>query len=169
LNLSEIAKYHLQEMEELAKNLGDVFYIATPKILFGASVGKHYRHIIEFYQSLINGLPNGTINYDKRNRDIRIENDINYAMQMIVELKNQLSLMSNADSKPVVVEYEYDNHTISSVSSSARELIFCIEHCVHHLAILKLAIHAAFEGVNVSATLGVAHSTLSYQQSIQQS
>ncbi len=151
-------------MIELADSLGNKQFSASPTIFFGASVGKHFRHIVEFYQSFITGIPNSSINYDKRERNARIENEKDYCKAVILEIQNSLDLIASNDNKPVEVEYEYDGNIISSVSSTNRELIFCVEHCVHHLAILKLAIHAAFPEIEVSENLGVAHSTLQYQE-----
>jgi len=164
VNLYQIAKHHLSEMVDLATSLDKEQYTASPEIFFGASVGKHYRHIIEFYQSFINGIPSRVINYDKRERNVKIENDLDYCIETIKNIENQLDELSAMEIIPVEIEYEYDGKIISSVSSTNRELIFCIEHCVHHLAILKLGIHSSFKNIKLPENLGVAHSTVQYMQ-----
>jgi len=151
-------------MVDLAISLEKEQYTASPEIFFGASIGKHYRHIIEFYQSFINGIPTSVINYDKRERNMIIETNLAYCIETIKTIQNQLNEISTMDNKPVEIEYEYDGRVISSVSSTTRELIFCIEHCVHHLAILKLGIHATYKHIALPEHFGVAHSTVQYMQ-----
>ena len=59
-------KQHLQELSE------DV-YKAPCTLLNQTSVGQHFRHIIEFYICLQMGVPNGSVCYDERKRDLLIE------------------------------------------------------------------------------------------------
>ena len=46
---------------------------------FHASIGGHFRHVLEHFHCLIEGLPAGQVNYDARRRNPRIENEVSFA------------------------------------------------------------------------------------------
>ena len=48
-------------------------YCKPSKILFGATIGQHVRHIIELFICLDNGYGTGVVNYEKRKRDILLK------------------------------------------------------------------------------------------------
>jgi len=51
-------------------------------------------------------------------------------------------------------------------SSYFRELQYNIEHAIHHMAIIKIAIGACFTEVELPANFGVAYSTVRYQKQL---
>ena len=55
--------------------LGDRTYSLVAGTPFNASVGQHYRHVLEHFQSLIRGLRAGEINYDARERNQRLQSE----------------------------------------------------------------------------------------------
>src|SRR6185503_5374322 len=81
------ANYIFDQLTDLLDHLNDDQYVATPEIFSGASVGKHYRHIIEFFQSVSVADETETICYDNRLRDERIENNRALAKELLQDLK----------------------------------------------------------------------------------
>src|SRR6266852_1941710 len=59
--------------------LSDRTYSHTARTPFNASVGQHYRHVLEHFQSLIRGVRAAEINYDARERNQRLQSDVTYA------------------------------------------------------------------------------------------
>jgi hypothetical protein len=46
-----------------------------------------------------------------------------------------------------------------------RELVYNIEHAIHHMALIKIGLRAEFSSVIIPDSFGVASSTLRYDQS----
>src|SRR6185436_8738015 len=89
------ANYIFDQLTDLLDHLSDEQYIATPEIFSGASVGKHYRHIIEFFQSVSLADETEIICYDNRLRDERIENNRALAKELLQDLKIDLAQIDN--------------------------------------------------------------------------
>ena len=60
---------------------------------------------------------------------------------------------------------KYQDQNISMESSVYREITYNIEHTVHHLAIISIAIPIHFDYINLSANFGYADSTIQYLKS----
>ncbi|MCF7980983.1 MAG: hypothetical protein K9K86_03290 [Pseudomonadales bacterium] len=146
--------------------------VSTP--YFSASVGKHFRHILDHYLSFISGLNLCHINYDQRDRNTCIETDIEYALstlQKIIETLSTLRQQNNLNrlkgkQLSVTLCTSFRNKITKPVTSSVqRELVFLQGHTIHHYAIIAAILK--FEGVTVDHHFGVAASTLKYQEETQ--
>ena len=125
-----------------------------------AKIGGHFRHNLDFANSFLNGLASGKIDYGKRERDERIEQNRPFAIEQIVFLTRRLqSLPDEISGKEVLVRSEIDE-TVWHTSSAARELEFLHSHTVHHHALVAEKLNAF--GVKVSKDFGVAPSTLKF-------
>lgn len=128
-------------------------------VLGNATIGEHNRHIIEFFQQLNHGYESGIINYDNRMRDYRLQQNIDLATEALAGI---LEGLDKPDKKLTLISL-YNNHTGGFESNYLRELMYNLEHCIHHQAIIKvgmmqLNIHIADE------RFGVAKSTLEYRK-----
>lgn len=123
--------------------------------LSGSSVGEHVRHSIEMYQCLINGYANTAINYSNRKRNVEMETSAVYAVQCLQNILQQLPTID----KPISVMNEGEE----LISSIKRELMYCNEHLIHHMALIKVAVNEIGK-YKVSATFGVAPSTIKFRQ-----
>lgn len=162
--MKSVAKENLLQIRYLLKSLKQEQYVAKPEVLFGASIGQHIRHILEFYLLLISGSFSGIISYDKRQRDIRIENDIAFAMKLIDRL------LKGLDPLELNHEVKYDaDYSISGskqkiiFSSIGRELAYCIEHSIHHQALIKAGLIVMGLEDITDEHFGVAYSTIRYR------
>src|SRR5437899_9378489 len=70
----------LHQGESLLNSLRDGEYTRKLPTAFGSTVGGHYRHSLDHFQSLLDGLDADEVNYDHRKRDSRIENDRSFAL-----------------------------------------------------------------------------------------
>jgi hypothetical protein len=133
------------------------------KILNNISIGQHTRHIIEFYQCLFEGYKIGYINYDSRCRDLKIESSLEYAILMIDQILEQLG--NSNDDADMILEVSLGVGVLSKVTTTfQRELTYLIEHTIHHLAIINIAINELFPNIVVPKYFGVAFSTIQFQQ-----
>ncbi|MEM9672013.1 MAG: DinB family protein [Cyclobacteriaceae bacterium] len=139
------------------------------QILRNGTIGQHVRHILEFYQALIQGAPNRRICYDDRARASALENNMDVALQTIQYLTKTINSISI--SQPLVLVSKLDksglsssNTAVQSSSSVGRELLYCLEHAIHHMAIIRIGIEQTWPKVVVVADFGVAPSTIRHQQ-----
>ena len=57
-----------------------------------------------------------------------------------------------------------DEEAITIETNYYRELIYNIEHAVHHMAIMKIGIHEVAPYISLPADFGVAASTIRYKK-----
>ena len=109
----------------------------------------------------------GEINYDKRKQDLLLESSLSATNDKI---KSLLKVLPNFSDKPLTLSVNYAGFSKDQPveTSFNRELVYNIEHATHHLAIIKIAIIASFEQVELPADFGIAHSTLKYQEACAQ-
>ena len=67
-------------------------------LLNGNSIGKHVRHIMEFFELLISGSSQGLINYDKRKHETLFETDTRATMVALQQLMTGIDAASKISS-----------------------------------------------------------------------
>jgi uncharacterized damage-inducible protein DinB len=163
--MKETAKDNLLQLKSLLEILDEAEYNMKHNILSGATVGQHMRHILEFYLLLVSGSFEGTISYDKRERNQKIESSLSFAVDTINLLIPALSLLKEKDPVELEADYTEDGSSGNIVQSSiGRELAYCIEHSIHHQALIKAGLIAAGLAHTVDINFGVAYSTIRYRE-----
>lgn len=154
----QMLRREFERAHDLILRLDDATY--TESRNGTGSVGGHFRHDLDFADSLLKGIGTGLIDYNKRTRDTRIESDRTYAAGRCREsIEKFRDLPVSITERPIHVVSEIDD-TRSFLSSVGRELEFVHSHTVHHHALIKEKL-AAF-GIPLDANFGVAPSTLEY-------
>ena len=148
----------LNELVSLLDQLSDSEYSKPCAALSNATIGEHTRHIIEMFQCLENNYVSGLVNYDKRERNIRIQTDTEFAKRTIHTVQDNLE----KDDKKIDLQQIIDGEEIRIESNYFRELLYNLEHCIHHQALIKVAILQC-ENVTIDANFGVARSTIEYR------
>lgn len=149
----------MDEIIRLLEQLPDqVAYTSPCTELSDGTIGQHTRHIIELYQCLIAGYDTGVVNYDARKRNKLYENDKEEAIAVIKQIQDGLA---KPDRQLNVICGAEDPVTISS--NYNREVLYNLEHCIHHQALIRVALIAA-DSVAVSDEFGVAPSTIQYRK-----
>ncbi|WP_264520579.1 DinB family protein [Flavobacterium sp. N1994] len=156
-----IASLHktLNELVSLLKQLSKEDYTAPCSGLSNSSIGEHTRHIIEMFQCLENQYKSGIVNYDKRNRDYRIQTDTDFALQCFAEIKIQIE----KENKTLMLQQMVDGEELRIESNYFRELLYNLEHCIHHQALIKVAVLQS-QHLQVDENFGVARSTIEYRK-----
>lgn len=150
---------NLDELINLLGQLSDHDYSKPCEALSGSSIGEHTRHIIEMFQCLEKSFDHGILNYDQRERNINIQTETAYAKQCIFEVKAGLK----NENKTLYLEYFIDGLSMRIQSNYYRELLYNLEHCVHHQALIKVAV-LQYSNVMVNENFGVARSTIEYRK-----
>lgn len=148
----------LNELIGLLNQLSNSEYSKPCEALSNATIGEHTRHIIEMFQCLENFYDLGVVNYDKRERNIRIQTDTVFAIEVIELVQQNL----DKENKTIELQQIIDGEEIRIESNYNRELLYNLEHCIHHQALIKVAILQC-EDVVIDANFGVARSTIEYR------
>lgn len=151
-------KNSLNELIDLLDQLQNSEYANPCAELSNASIGEHTRHIIEMFQCLENQYGCGVVNYDKRERNVLIQTNTDFAIQSIIEVQNNIE----KENKKIELQQIIDGEEIRIESNYFRELLYNLEHCIHHQALIKVAILQC-ENVQIDANFGVARSTIEYR------
>lgn len=148
----------LNELIDLLNQLSQNEYSNSCAELSNATIGEHTRHIIEMFQCLENQYDSGLVNYDKRERNTCIQTDTDFAIENIVMVQQNL----DKKNKNIELLQIIDGEEIRIESNYFRELLYNLEHCIHHQALIKVAILQC-ETVTIDSNFGVARSTIEYR------
>ena len=152
-------RHSLDELLYLLNQLSDQDYSRSCPALSNATIGEHTRHILEMFQCLENCYDSGILNYDHRERNNRIQTEAECAKQCIATIKTGLK----SENKIMYLEQMIDGFTVRIQSNYYRELLYNLEHCVHHQALIKVAV-LQLENISVDENFGVARSTIEYRK-----
>ena len=162
--LADSAVLVLTQLQQMLDQMNDQEYSKKLRILNENTIGKHVRHILELYECLVTGTPQQSVNYDKRERNTALEEDVLFALAKIAEIKEAVLLMED---KPFTLwaAFHQDKDLMHKIDSSVfRELAYNIEHSIHHMAIIKMALLVDFPLVQTAEEFGIAPSTIKYHQ-----
>ena len=165
MDLQQTNKQILCQIIDFVNLLEDNQFSGHLSILSGNTIGKHLRHIIEFYQHLLHSYfsEQVLVDYDARKRDHQTERNRMYAKKQIEKL---IILLEKADNNREMLLYFSLNERGDKqhiATTFYRELAYNLEHTIHHLAIIKMAIMTHFPEVQIDKNFGVAYSTIQYQ------
>lgn len=151
-------QHHLSQLYDFLQEMTDEQYRNPLPVLLHASIGQHARHVIEFYQELADGYVSGSLNYDRRKRDRRIETHRSTALENIRLAQQQVNrpdktLLLTADLETT------DGHSFTLNTSYYRELMVNLEHTVHHMALMRIG-YQAVSGQTLNEDFGIAVSTI---------
>jgi hypothetical protein len=123
------------------------------------TIGKHYRHIIEVFSCLLDGYEQGLVNYDHRARNQTIETNIEISLQKLEWLNGEIE----RPDKPISIEQTLAGQKLLVESSYYRELLFNLDHTIHHQALIKVAV-SQYDGIHLDEDFGVAPSTIQHRK-----
>ncbi|HSK12786.1 MAG TPA: DinB family protein [Phnomibacter sp.] len=149
------------DLQKALDACGHERYTLPLPLLSGATIGEHTRHIIEFFQCLHLGLAGQRVDYDSRRRDHRIETDKDFAMQQFFATIEAFT----PHARELTLHFEPDHKSgrVDVPSNYYRELVYNIEHAIHHMAMIKIGLRSL--DIDVDHNFGVASSTIQYRAS----
>ncbi|MCZ8343314.1 MAG: hypothetical protein O9301_09810 [Leptospira sp.] len=166
MNLQLQTQTNLNSIRTVLDQLSEVEYKKSLRVLENKSISQHVRHVLEFYQELVLGSKKGEINYDARNRSLRVESDIHFAKEFLNLLTLEMAEILEDKEIKLQVSSPIPNSMIDLQTSLFREISYCNEHTVHHLAILKIGILNEFSHIKLEEGFGVANATLHYERDL---
>lgn len=149
---------NLNELEDLLQQIPEEDYAQPCPELSDVSIGEHMRHILEMYRVLLAAYDTGKVNYDHRERNLIVQVQPGFALNIISDIR---VAMSKPD-KALQIEQCANGETLLIQSNYYRELLYTLEHSIHHQALIKVAVRQC-KNITVDANFGVARSTIEYR------
>lgn len=162
MQLFAAVKKSIQQLTDALDQLTAEQYSAASANLSGSSIGQHTRHIIELYQCLLNGYEQQYICYDDRKRDVRIETDLAFAKQSL------LNIATSVEREDIQLQLAgvYDEEAQEQLQLSTnyyRELLYNYEHTIHHMALIRVGLKEA-GATSIAENFGIASSTIRHRE-----
>lgn len=156
----------LAQGEDLLRSLSTENYTRRVPVVFNAAIGGHYRHCLDHFTNLLLALDADEVDYDRRQRDPRLETQPAFALALTAEMRRILERLTPDTLCMEVkarceVSYAHGNSPVTR-STLARELVYCIAHAIHHYALISVM--ARLTDVKLPEHFGVAPSTVAHQR-----
>lgn len=141
---------NLQKASLLLKSIDQPCYVNESVAPYNSSIGANIRHILDFFNCIIDGLDANEIDLTARKRDVSIATNIEAALIRISEV--QQTLLNFADVNTDYLVHVTDNlgqgnitvdYTLESILAHANS------HAVHHFANIGYVLHQ----LNVTHTI----------------
>ena len=164
-SISQVASNALHDLRSYLTVIGTEHYQVPIELLSRATIGQHTRHIIEFFSCLLEqgtNLPDPVINYAIRRRDYLIESNTEHALKAVDDISAKLNSL-DTEINCMLDCSEHGQPGLLVPSTIGRELIYTIEHTIHHLAIVKIALKSILPSLEIPEHFGVAPSTLRHR------
>lgn len=160
-NVAEI----LRQGADLLGAIDDSLYtkMENSRYADGGAIGGHFRHCLEFVNCFLHGIANGRVDYDKRERNRRIETNREYAITEFtrtIQILEGISLPETGNPLLVKPEDAASEEEFWCASSIERELEFLQSHTIHHYALIGFKLRAF--GFAPPPEFGIAPSTLRF-------
>ena len=112
---------------------------------------------------MIEGFESGMVNYDSRSHDPSLERSREKCLQVLQQLKNRFLEPVWPDPIELTGSYSLDSDkTFTLATNAAREIVYNIEHAIHHMALIRVAIQHEYPDIRIQEEFGYAISTLKY-------
>lgn len=164
MDLTFACTHILRQLTDLTNQIQDQDFTRPASTLSGSTIGQHLRHTLEFFLCLEQGFHEGLVNYDKRAHDKLVETDKHMALSAIERIRLFVNSMKEKMLQ-LEVGYDVNNDEFVTVETTAfRELVYNIEHAVHHMAIMKIGVREIAPYLTLDPDFGIAASTIRYKE-----
>ena len=135
---------------------------ASENLYATSGIGAHVRHVADHFRAFQAGAESGTVDYNVRRRECQLERRSDLGLLEIETLTTWLQTVASNE-VPVKVVSEISclqTQTAQFQSNTNRELLYLINHTIHHAAYAALL--ARQHGVTPGPGIGFAPATASY-------
>lgn len=127
-----------------------------------AGIGRHIRHIADHLQALLPAIESGIMDYNLRRRGHRCETDISIGRSLLEELYKKYETLDYSErALEVISEVDVTMCQTSKFQSNlSREILYLINHTIHHTAYISLL--AKTQEIEVPSSIGLAPATATF-------
>jgi uncharacterized damage-inducible protein DinB len=162
MQLYNAIRASFEQLTNVLEQLTAEQYKAPSANLSGSSIGQHTRHVIELFQCLQAGYAAGEICYDNRRRDVQIETDKLFAQTLLHEIAATLE-QPDKELRLLGVYDEVATTQLQVASNYHRELLYNLEHTVHHMALIRVGLKE-LNAEPAAEHFGIASSTIRHRE-----
>ncbi len=167
MDLNKACLNILAQLASFVEQIKEHDFDRRTETLSNSTLGQHLRHTLEFFICFEQGYEQGTINYDKRIHDKLIESDKFIALSTINRITDFVKVLKEEKNLKLEAGYNLNNEEFITIDTTAnRELVYNIEHAVHHMAIMKIGIREIAPYIKLSPDFGVAASTIRFKEAV---
>ena len=162
--LHNSAKELLKQLDTIVAQCKEEDFARPLEELSKSTFGQHVRHTLEFFICLYDARNEKLVNYDNRKHDKEIETDKKLASSVISSISSFID--QNKEDFEISFQANYtENEGMNQTMKSSffRELAYNIEHAIHHMALMKVAINQSLSYIGLPENFGVASSTVRYR------
>ncbi len=146
------------QMIRILNRMDDMLYRQESIYFENGSIGKHFRHIINFYDELLDAYYSGELCYEHRKRESVYEEFPKVAARRLREI---IEIIPTLKDKQLTLSYDgFENHISSMDTTYFREIHHNLGHVTHHLAIVKIYLQQLDPTFNLEKDFGLAFSTI---------
>jgi len=161
--IKETITANFQQLKGILSQISDAQLSRKLPVLNNSTIGMHIRHILEFYSCLIEARTSKIVDYDARKRDIELETRARKCIDIIDDILD--FVMKDPEDFSIKLKANYsvkkEEDPIILNTTFSRELLYNIEHTVHHMAIIKIGIKDLNDSnIHIDENFGVAVSTI---------
>lgn len=154
----------IRQLTDLLKQLSPSEYTKSLCVLNGSSIGQHTRHVVEFYQCLLSGKALGVIDYDARERNLLLENDLNFTIEVLEKIENSIISIKNLN-ETILLSVSYCTENQDFIETNfMREMVYLVEHSIHHYALIRIGLQENFQDISIPKNFGIAYSTIRHHE-----
>lgn len=154
----------IRQLTDLLKQLSPYEYTKSLCVLNGSSIGQHTRHVVEFYQCLLAGKSDGIVDYDGRERNLLLENDLNFTIEALEKIENSVVSIKNP-SETILLSVNYCTYNQYFIKTNfLREMVYLVEHSIHHYALIRIGLQQNFSNITIPKNFGIAFSTIRHHE-----
>jgi hypothetical protein len=170
MTLIQACVHILSQLNDLVSQITQDDYAKPSEALGKSTIGQHLRHTLEFFVCFEKGFEEGVINYDKRAHDKLIERDKFLAIAALNRITTFIQSLNENKQLKLEVGYDVTHEEFICIDTNAtRELVYNIEHAVHHMAIMKIGIREIAPYIKLPFDFGIAASTVRHKETETQS
>ena len=152
----------LEQGEALLTGLSDAQY--ADAIAGGPSIGAHYRHSLEHFKILFEAVQGSCIDYDRRERDSRLEGERLVALKTTRDFRDTARFLATLPAeRPIDVASKISYASADACvapSTIGREIMYAVSHAIHHHALIGMI--CGLHKIPLPPEFGVAPSTIAH-------
>jgi uncharacterized damage-inducible protein DinB len=167
MDLLQIAEKLLDNIQAYLIKIEVEEYIQPMEKMEGSSIGQHTRHLLEFYECFFSQNKSGNvIDYNNRKIDKSLEENPKKAISFLSKLKKYLDNIHVNNKLKLKVNYYLNNedNSVTIDTCFERELVFLIDHTIHHLAIIKTGLKLVNPNLEIPKDFGDVPSFLKFRR-----
>lgn len=154
-----------REIAGILEQINQEDYTAPLDLFNGASLGQHFRHVLDFFQCLAIAGETGIVDYARRERDPQVEADPRYAATAFKRILERVERMDEGTVLYMRADFMYvpEEERPLYASSAGREMTFVHDHAIHHLAMINIGIQEYCPYIAKPEHFGIAPSTIKHR------